>query len=239
VLEEWLAVLASEDEKDSLSYAEAANERSWPASSVAETASPTADLRILFLGANSKGTQALRLDHEVREIGNSLRLGELRDRFELRQELAQTPVDLQSALLRHRPQILHFSGHGEKEGIRLEDATGQLRRVEGSAIADILGVSKSRIRCVFLNGCYSADQAQAIAQDIDCVIGLPSPIGDQAAIRFAGAFYQTLAHGSSVRMAFDLGCAQINLAGVAAEATPQLVALRRDPEEIVLTEGEA
>ena len=198
---------------------------------------PAAALRILFLGASPQGAPALRLDHEVREIDSALRQAEFRDRFDLRQQLAVRLVDLQSALLRHRPRIVHFSGHGEVDGICLEDEAGQLRRVQGSVVARILGVFKKQIRCVVLNACYSKDQAEAIAQDIDCVVGMSKAIGDQAAIRFAGAFYQALAYGSSVRMAFDLGCAQIDLAGLAEGATPQLVALRQDADEIVFVEG--
>jgi CHAT domain len=195
-------------------------------------------LRILFLGASPKGAVALRLDEEVREIDSSLRKAEFRDRFDLRQQLALRPVDLQSALLRHRPQIVHFSGHGEADGICLEDEAGQLRKVQGSVVARILGVFKKQIRCVVLNACYSKDQAEAIAQDIDCVVGMSKAIGDKAAIGFAGAFYQALAYGSSVRMAFDLGCAQIDLDGLAEGATPQLVALRQDADEIVFVQQE-
>jgi hypothetical protein len=196
-------------------------------------------LRILFLGANPQGAPALRLDHEVREIDGALRQAEFRDRFDLRQQLAVRPVDLQSALLRHRPQIVHFSGHGESDGICLEDESGQLHKVQGTVLARILGVFKKQIRCVVLNACYSKDQADAIAQDIECVVGMSREIGDQAAIRFAGAFYQALAYGSSVRMAYDLGCAQIDLTGLEEGATPQLVALRRDADEIVFVDAAA
>ena len=92
-------------------------------------------LRILFLGASPVDAQALRLDHEVREIDHALRQGEFRERFDLRQQLALRPTDLQTALLRHRPQILHFSGHSEVDGICLEDESGQTRMVPSSTRA--------------------------------------------------------------------------------------------------------
>lgn len=192
-------------------------------------------LRILFLGANPEGAQALRLDHEIREIDLALRQAEFRDGFELRQQLAVRPNDLQAALLRHRPQIVHFSGHGNKDGICLEDDRGQLRKVQGSVIARILGVFKKQIRCVVLNACYSQDQAEAIARDIDCVVGMSTAIGDQAAIRFGAGFYQALAFGSSVETAFDLACAQIDLDGLDEGSTPKLIAIRKEPGEIFFT----
>jgi CHAT domain-containing protein len=194
--------------------------------------------RVLFLGANPQGAPALRLDQELREIDLALRQAEFRDRFDLRQQLAVRSVDLQAALLRHRPEIVHFSGHGEVDGIFLEDETGQIRKVEGSVLARILGVFKKQIRCVVLNACSSQEQAEAIAKDIDCVIGMSIEIGDQAAARFAASFYQALAFGSSVRTAFDLGCAQIDLEGLDEGSTPQLIAYRKDPEEVFFVEPE-
>ena len=180
----------------------------------------------------------LRLDEEVREIDAALRQGEFRDRFELRQQLAVRPTDLQTALLRHRPQIVHFSGHGETGGLYLEDEAGQMRAVQGSVIGRILAVFKKQIRCVVLNACYSKDQAEAIARDIDCVVGMSTAIGDRASIRFSSAFYQALAFGSSVEMAFQLGCSQIDLDGLDEASTPQLIAFRKDPGEVVFVEGE-
>ncbi|HEY2739689.1 MAG TPA: CHAT domain-containing protein [Thermoanaerobaculia bacterium] len=202
----------------------------------ASAAAKSKALRILFLGASPEGTATLRLDQEIREIDQALRQAEFRDRFDLRQQHAVRAVELQGALLRHRPEIVHFSGHGETDGIFLEDEGGQVKKVDGSVLARILGVFKKQIRCVVLNACSSHEQAEAIAKDIDCVVGMSVEIGDRAAILFAGAFYQALAFGSSVKTAFDLGCAQIDLDSLGEGSTPQLIALRHDPDEIVFVE---
>lgn len=196
-------------------------------------------LRILFLGANPEGAPSLRLDHEVREIDLALRQADFRERFDLRQQLAVRPADLQAALLRHRPQVVHFSGHGSPDGIFLEDEVGDARKVQGSVVARILAVFKKQIRCVVLNACYSRDQADAIARDIDCVIGMSTAIGDLAAVRFSSAFYQALAFGSSVAVAFELGCAQIDLHGLGEGDTPQLIAFKQDPAEVVFVKENA
>lgn len=199
-------------------------------------ATDAATLRILFLGASPDGAPGLHIDQEVRDIDLVLRQAEFRDRFDLRQQHAVRLSDLQAALLRHRPGIVHFSGHGTVDGLCLEDESGQVRKVQGSVVARILGAFKKQIRCVVLNACYSKDQAEAIARDIDCVVGMSSAVGDLAAIRFSTAFYQALAFGGSVAMAFNLACAQIDLEGLDEGKTPQLIAFRRDPEEIVFVE---
>lgn len=81
---------------------------------------------------------------------------------------------------------------------------------------------KDNIRCVVLNSCYSSPQAKAIARTIECVVGMSSSVGDDAAIAFAESFYQALGFGRSVRSAFELGCLQVALTGVPGEHIPKL-----------------
>jgi hypothetical protein len=189
-----------------------------------------APIRILFLAANPKDTQPLRLDEEVRSIDEALRLSEFGRRFDLRQQWAVRVGDLQSALLRHKPHIVHFSGHGSASSeIVLEDETGASRAVSKNALGGLFAVLQDNIACVVLNACYSRDQARAIAKHIDCVIGMSDAIGDKAAIAFAGAFYQALGYGRNMREAFELGRNQIDLGNLADEDTPKLLALRGDP----------
>ncbi len=194
-------------------------------------------LRILFLGANPRTGGNLHLEREVREIDAALRQAEFRDRFDLRQQLAVRPADLEAALLRHHPQVVHFSGHGDADAIYLEDDSGFLKPVQARVLARILGAFKKQIRCVVLSACYSKEQAENLAQDIDFVIGMSSSIKTSDAARFSVGFYQALAYGRSIKTAFDLGCAQIDLDGLGeGSSTPQLIALRHDPDEIVFVE---
>lgn len=195
-------------------------------------------IRILFLGANPHGSTPLRLDHEVREIDAALRQAEFRDSFDFRQQWAVRVADLQRALLQHKPQILHFSGHGERTDVLIfEDQFGGQRPVPGEVLAKLLSLFSKSIRCVVLNACHSRGQAEAIAESIDCVIGMSKAIGDEAAIHFSTSFYQALAFGSDVKTAFELGCVQIQLEELGEEHTPQLIALRSDPSEVVFATG--
>ena len=77
-----------------------------------------------------------------------------------------------------------------------------------------------------LNACYSEAQAQAIAKHIDCVVGMTTAVGDDAAIDFATAFYRALGYGRDVQTAFDLGTNQIAL-GACPMWTPRTWWLRR------------
>ena len=194
--------------------------------------------KLLFLAANPLDTDSLRLDEEMRAIDISLRQADLREQFDVRSHWAVRIGDLQELLLRYQPDIVHFSGHGSNAGeIVLQDAQGQGMVVPPAALADLFGLLSDTIRCVVLNACYSADQAEAIAGEIDCVIGMTDAITDTASIEFSTAFYRALGYGRSVQSAFDLGCNQIDLASL-DEAHKPLLLGAADPESVYLATTE-
>ncbi len=180
-------------------------------------------VKVLFLAANPSDTTRLRLDEEIRVIDEKLRQTEFRDVFEIEQQWAVRVSDLQGFLLRHKPDIVHFSGHGSRESIILEDNSGISRPVSTHALSSLFSVIRDNVRCVVLNACYSEQQARAIANHIDCVIGMSKAVGDLSSISFSAAFYQALGFGRDVKTAFDLGCIEIDLEGLNDEDIPNLV----------------
>lgn len=194
---------------------------------------------ILFLAACPSDTTALELDREIRLIRNRLYSSTLGHAFRFEQEWAVSADDLQTHLLRHRPTIVHFSGHGSaKSEIILEDASRKSKPVAAAAVAELFRILRGSIRCVVLNSCFSQEQAHAISAHIDCVIGTTRAIRDDSAIAFAGALYRALGFGTDLKTAFDLACNQIDLTGYARADIPQLIP--RDgivPGEIRLAAG--
>lgn len=213
------------------------------------TATSDSKVKILFLGANPFDTTRLALDREVREITQRLRATPCAERFELVQEWALRVGDIQAALLRHKPQIVHFSGHGsgagrrnkgsdtgtlreflpdvevpedDDSGIWVENDVGKAVSLAASALADLLQIVGG-VRCVVLNACHSAAQADTIRQHVDCVVGMGRSIQDQSAIAFAWAFYQGLGFGEPITKAFELGKNQIRLEGSTDVDVPQLL----------------
>jgi hypothetical protein len=86
--------------------------------------------------ANPRDTDPLRLDEEVREVDAAIRQAAYRNSFDIRQHGAVRIMDLQGYMLRHRLDILHFSGHGESgpSAIVLEDAIGNHVVVDPAAL---------------------------------------------------------------------------------------------------------
>jgi len=108
-------------------------------------------LKILFLAANPKDTDRLRLDEEIRGIDQALRQAEFRDKFEIAQQWAVRVADLQTHLLRYKPDIIHFSGHGSRASeIILEDGDGNSQTVPARALSQLFAVLKDNVRCVVM-----------------------------------------------------------------------------------------
>lgn len=161
-------------------------------------------IKILALRANPISTSQLRLDEEIRGIKEELERSQYRDHFEFISEGAVRVKDLSHTLLKYEPTIVHFSGHGTGEkGLVLEDNNGQAKFVPTAALVEFFRQHRATVKCVFLNACYSEIQADAIYQQIDCVIGMNQPIGDKTAIQFAPKFYAALGWGRSFQSAFD------------------------------------
>jgi hypothetical protein len=191
---------------------------------------------ILFFAANPQGTPPLALDEEARDIDAKIRASEHRDILELVTKWAVRPDDLLQFLNQYQPAIVHFSGHGSSAAqIILLDNNRQPKPVSKQALAALFKVLRGQIRVVVLNACFSQPQAEAIAQEIDCVVGMGRAIGDQAAITFAASFYRALGFGASVQNAFDQAKVALMLEGIPEEGTPQLVTKPGvNPDEVIV-----
>jgi len=181
-------------------------------------------IKVLFLAANPKGTSSLQLDEEIRAITQKIRSSDYRDLFELVSVWAVRADDLLQAFNEHKPDLVHFSGHGSSEGeIVLVDNSGVSRSVTKQAITTLFKTLKDNIRVVFLNACYSKSQSEAITEVIDCAIGMNTAIGDQAAIIFAASFYRAIGFGRSVQQAFEQGKTALLLEGYEEDKIPELI----------------
>jgi CHAT domain len=181
-------------------------------------------VKVLFLSSNPKDISRVRLDEELREVDERIRLGDCRDKIELIPHFAVRTRDVAQALLRHRPHILHFSGHGSPaDGIILEDKNGMTKFVSAEALAGLLSVIRDNLRVVVLNACYSGLQAEAIRQVVEGTVGMQKAIGDQSAIEFSAAFYEGLAFGRNLHEAFGLGVSALMMNYPSESNTPVLL----------------
>ncbi|MTJ06604.1 MULTISPECIES: AAA-like domain-containing protein [unclassified Anabaena] len=181
--------------------------------------------KILILTANPINTKPLRLSEEIRDIKQAWERSQKREQFEIIVEQAVRLQEFRRTLLGHKPDIVHFSGHGGGEhGLALMADNGEAFLIKVAALAKFFKALQEIffIDCVFLNACYSDVQAEGIYPYVNYVVGMNQKIGDQAAKQFAIGFYDTLFAGESIQSAFDLGCNAIEMENIPEHLTPVL-----------------
>lgn len=190
-----------------------------------ETSAPPAPLKLLFLGAAPSDTTRLHLDREVREIARRIDYAQQRQSIQLVQQWAVTAEELSQLLLRHRPNIVHFSGHGTEDGMLvLLDRQGLSYPVPRGALTQLFALLRKKdLRCVVLNACFAEEQARAIAEHIEFVVGISGAIADESSLSFAAGLYTGLAAGETMEDAFALGCIQIGLMNQTQADAPRLL----------------
>ncbi|MDJ0898908.1 MAG: CHAT domain-containing protein [Xenococcus sp. MO_188.B8] len=193
--------------------------------------------KILILEANPQ--RDLKLNEEIRDLQNVIERSQSERKFEIKISPALRSSDLQEAILRFEPNIIHFCGHGTvKEGLVLID-----KKLNTEVLSSLFELFKEHLECVVLNACYSEIQADAINKHIKYVIGMNQAIRDDAAIAFSIGFYRALGYGRSFEDAFKFGKNAIQLAigdssksrNAIAEDMRKLVAID-DASETLITQ---
>ena len=133
-----------------------------------------AQLTVLLVSATPEGRVRLRVDAEFRDIIDKVAHGRAHDRIRFEQVHAARVSDLRSALINHKPHVLHISSHGEDDGsLQFENRhTTGTQAISKERLLDLIDALNERIRLVVLNACDSAAQCDALRRQVDCVVGM-------------------------------------------------------------------
>jgi WD40 repeat protein len=167
---------------------------------------------VIFLAfANEQGGEGhqgylRKLPEEVRHLEEILERAEDRGLCELviktNATLEQILEIFQSAEYRDRVAIFHYGGHASSTGLYLESSEGDAREASAEGLAEFLG-QQDGLEVVFLNGCSTQSQARGLLDaNVSAVIATSQAIDDSVATAFAGHFYNGLAGGATLRVAF-------------------------------------
>jgi CHAT domain len=176
-------------------------------------------LKVLYLYANPRDTDRLRLDQEIREIQETIQKGRERDSIEVSIRAAVRSEDIPQALLDTQPRIVHFAGHGggPEGSFVVEDEHGKAHIIPVEGLVRLFrGAAGQSVECAIVNACSTERLARGLATQLPYAIGMRQPVGDQAAVRFSVGFYQALAAGMTVEDAFDLGVTGLMMSGAAS-----------------------
>ena len=174
--------------------------------------------KVLMMCASPKDADPLRLDQEVRDLKEQLRLvDDRKQNVNVSHAWAVKTDQVQMEVLNNTPAVLHFSGHGDKGILCFQDKNGNAAPVSAAAVEGLVNLSGT-IECVVMNACFSDSIAAQLAPHVKAVIGCKVSIGDNAAVAFSKAFYRALAHDLPYRRAYDLALNELELNSMEDEA---------------------
>lgn len=147
--------------------------------------------RVLIIGASPTDRPAVRTDRESRAIREAARP----ECLQVSAALGAESVDL--ALVRSaRPDILHFTCHGENGQLAFNDAYGEANLVRAELIADTLRhyqeTADVHLRGIVLAACDGDSLAPAFTNTADVVIGHRGKLDDKCGLAFARLLYERL-----------------------------------------------
>jgi Effector-associated domain 11 len=197
---------------------------------------------ILFMGANPPGTSQLQL-----EVEHSRIVTKLEGKFRFPTAKFVSASDIPELIIKNRPNMLHFSGHGkdpkasdssssgargigypmpknyEKTGgiVVFDNDMRGLKIVENDVLEYIFDMAINQLgiplEVVVFNSCHSESQAKVLGKHIPYVIGTARAIQDDIAIAFATGFYFGIANGLAIEKAFTSGKMQAVMADFKAK----------------------
>ena len=195
-------------------------------------------LKVLFFSADplEDRDQELQLSEELRQIRARVSRARYGHRILFEEHGAVRADDLLDYLARTDARVVHFSGHGGRDGLVLVDRDGYGRhRVDAAALQRLFRTHPGVVRLVVLSACSSESQAQAIADVVGCAIGTISAISDPAAITFNSRFYEAIANGHSVGRAFDEASMALQVHRVPDAERPRIFVRKGvNPNDLVL-----
>ncbi|AOX00379.1 hypothetical protein BJP34_13780 [Moorena producens PAL-8-15-08-1] len=126
-------------------------------------------------------------------------------------------------VLRKKPHIFHFIGHGRFENengeIALVDQLGEARWISANEFSDLF--NRHRPGIIVLQACQGAMEStskvsvglasKVVQQLIPVVVAMQYPVSNSTASRFACHFYKQLAQGKSADIAVQEGRREISL----------------------------
>ena len=196
-------------------------------------------LSVLYLCANPIDKNHLRVDAEVRQVQDAVRKSKYRDNIKVSYRPAANLQTLLDGLNDFEPQIVHFSGHGNEQGVATDTGdTNEARTgtLSFEILAKAISATDSPPQVVVLNACKSSSAAKSLLPTTKILISMKESISDLAAGAFATQFYAALASGRSVQAAFDQGQVALGYASISEWDTPQLSSGPNvNPAQITLT----
>jgi hypothetical protein len=163
-------------------------------------------MKVLYIASNPPDENSLLLEREITQLQSrfgSRSSAELSFVF-----LPGLPLErIPDAIAEHKPDILHLSAHGNKDGLVMLSEEKKPKHLTASALKAFLDLDLPP-RLVIINACNSKDIAGALVAVVPMAIGMVAEISNSAARAAIRLLYERLIRGQSVKRSFE-ACRQM------------------------------
>jgi hypothetical protein len=195
-------------------------------------------LKVLYLTAAPASQASLRTEAEFRSVQRELRGSTYRNRVEIFISPAADAKSILDGINDHRPQIVHFSGHGGGEAIWLDDGKVENsvgRPMKFDLLAQAVSATSTPPTMLVLNACDTLIGARVLLDAVKVVVGMSDAISDIGAATFAAQFYAAIASGQPITAALTQGRVAMKAAMLSDSHLPEIIHRKdSDPNKIVL-----
>ncbi len=196
-------------------------------------------LTVLYLTASPDPDSPLRVDAEVRRVQEAIRGSKFSENVTVQYRPAANLDSLIDGLNDHRPQIVHFSGHGNEDEVMTDSGKvgkPSAKILSFELLAKALAATDSPPQVIVLNSCKSSSAKKALLSNAKIIVTMKTSISDIAASVFARKFYAAIAAGQSVKAAFEQGKVAVEAASISEADTPELFCVSGvNPATTILT----
>jgi hypothetical protein len=168
----------------------------------------TPPIKLLVAIAAPEDQASLDTEGEERRIREALEGLETRI-VDWRVVRSATAGELHTAILEHEPNILHYSGHGTKGALLMEDASKRTHVLASEQIRPLL--SRPFLKLIVLNACDTGAYAiggelmgvaaDLMREEIPAIVAMQFPVPEAAGLEFTRRFYACIALGLSLEQA--------------------------------------
>ncbi len=159
-------------------------------------------LNVLYLTASPATELRLRVDEEVKQVQKAIRGSVYRDNISVEHRPAADYDSLLDGLNDFRPRIVHFSGHGNGDGLAIEGSgrkKGQGQSISFDFLAETFSSCDDPPDVLVLNACNSSGAKRKFFPTVKALVVMKKSIDDADAITFAKRFYAAIASGESIK----------------------------------------
>jgi len=171
--------------------------------------------RILLLTSNPKDLPQLNLNGHIDLIQKILDNSKS-DLYNVRHYTANQK-NIKIGLQDFKPHYVHFIGHGDDEGLYLENEDGNSELLPNDAIVSLFEYNNTT-KCVLLMSCYTEKVSDMIGNYVQYVIGMKKEIYPTTGDRFSEGFYNSLVRGETIERSFDSGRTTIQISNLQDDA---------------------